>query len=78
MEYDPEIHFNPPYLSEAENHYLTLFVALENWHVIPWVDPISKKEYPEVKFSMFKLLEYKNRRILKDTRKAKVDQKFSK
>lgn len=73
MNYDPEIHMKPPSISDWENHYLTMFIALENWHIVPWINSKTHEEYPEIKYSMYKLLEYKNNRALKDYRKAKKD-----
>jgi hypothetical protein len=65
-----------PYLSPIEKEYMMMFRALEEWHHIPWLDPITKEEYPEVKFSMFKLLEYRNKRIRKDEKEAEAKHKL--
>lgn len=60
----------PPYLSPAEKYYLMMYRALEDWHVVPWIDPITKEEYPEVKWSMFRIREFSIKRQHKDQREA--------
>ena len=60
-------------LSPIENEYMLMFRALEDWHICPWIDPITKEEYPEVRFSMFKMAEYRNRRIRRDHKKAEAE-----
>ena len=52
-----------------------MFTALEEWQVVPWIDPITKEEYPEVKYSMFKLLGWKHERQRKEQRKAEMKAK---
>ena len=49
-----------------------MFRALEDWNICPWIDPITHEEYPEVKYSMFKLLEYTNKRRHKDQNEAEA------
>jgi hypothetical protein len=66
----------PPYLSPWELHYLLMFIELEKWNICPWIDPKTRDVYPEVRYSMHRLLSFKEERIEHERRKAEAEAKL--
>lgn len=63
-------------LSPLENEYITMFQCLDAWNAIPWIDPISKDIYPEIRGSMLQMKRLQNRRIERDRAKAEAEAKW--
>lgn len=50
-----------------------MFVELETWHICPWIHPNTGEVYPEVRFSMHRILSFKEERLEHERRKAEAE-----
>jgi hypothetical protein len=46
------------------------------WHAIPWLDPITHEEYPEIRNSMLKIKQFEMKRKEHDQKKAEAETKW--
>ena len=58
-----------PPLTPIENEYMLMFTALEEWKICPWLAP-NGDIFPEIRNTMFHILNYRNIKMKKEMRKA--------
>ena len=77
IEYDPPDPELFPYwkprkdlLSDIEHQYMVMYRALNKWHVVPWIDPITGDTYPEIRLSMLQIDDWIEIRKRNEEKKA--------
>jgi hypothetical protein len=65
-------------LSPMEVRYIHWFQCLDLWNDVPWIDPITREEYPEVRRSMLRMKGFQQKRIDHDRKKEEAEAKWNK